>query len=380
MSAAMRSAPAVDGGAAELAAAVRHCTATESPRELVWLRPTALPPGLDRPHHLKLLRDAASSRRDGVSRVFALPDGDLAVLAPPARPGSPGLFATLRAALDGALPEAELRRVLRPLRLPDEAGAVLVALEHSLGLDAVPAAPPRPPLDPATLAEAERALVQADVWPLHARQDVCRLPAEGGAAELLREDVRPLPAAVADRLLGGRDPAAAPALAARLAEAVAGRLLASLARPDWLGAPRALHLPLPLAGFSSAAFLRLDAALPRSLKPLLCLGVAAAEILDDPDGFGFSRDFARNRGYRLALEAPDPAALAVLPPGPLGVEVVRLPFTAALPRAPGPLPDLARAGAVEVVLAAADSSAAVAWGWQNGVTLFQGRVVQRRRG
>ncbi len=381
MSVAVPAACGPDGGVAELAALVRASAATDSAREVVWLRFSALPPELHRPHHLRLLREAVAPRRGVASRLFHLPNGDLAVVAMPSRDPAAGAAALARAALEGALDADALARVMRPLRLPGEAAAVLAAAEDSMGLRgaAAPDAPAAAALDPALLAQAERALEGADVWPLHARQTVCRLAPAGGAPEPVREDVRPLPDAVADRLLGGRAAAAAPALAARLADALSDRLLLSLARPDWLGAPAPLHLPVSVAGLTGAAFLRLDALLPRALKPLLTLGVAASGILDDPEGFRFARDLALARGYRLSLEVPGIAALRHLSPRRLGLDAVRLPFSADLAADPGPLPAVLRDGA-EVVLAASDGSAAVAWGWENGITLFQGRAMQRRRG
>lgn len=370
-----------DGDAAELVELVRAAVESGATREVLWLRFSALPAGLDRPHHRRLLRDAAAPRRAQPSRLFRLGNGDLVVVAMPARDPAEGAAAQARATLAGALDEPALAEVLRALRLPQEAAAVLAAVEEGIS----PAQPRRaaakapPPLDPPTLAAAEQALEQADVWPLHARQMVCRLCPDSAAVQPVREDVRPLPAAVSERLLAGHDAAAAPHLAVRLAEAVSARLVASLTRPEWRGRPHPLHLPLPLAGLTSPAFLKLDATLPAAAKPLLMLGLAAADILADPEGFRFARDFARVRGYRLALEVTGTAVLSLLPPAALGVEAVRIPFTAALPGDPGPLRALAARGPVAVVLAGADSSTAIAWGWEQGIRLFQGRLVQRAR-
>ncbi|UFN47258.1 hypothetical protein LPC08_14610 [Roseomonas sp. OT10] len=374
-----------DGGPAELMELVRDSLASGASRDVLWLRFSAMPPSLDRPHHRRLLREAAMPRRGQPCRLFRLPDGDLVVVTLPSHQPLEAALAQARAALSGAVQEEALGQVLRGMRLPQEAAALLAAVEECLSpTRPARAAAPAPPLDPASLAAAEQALAQADVWPLHARQMVCRLCPETGAVQALREDVRPLPGAVAERLLAGRDAAASPALASRLAEAIAARLLASLARPEWRGRPRPLHLPLPVAGLTSPAFLRLDAILPRTAKPMLMLGIAAAEILADPPAFRFARDFARGQGYRLALEVPGPAALVLMPPTRLGVEAVRIPFSPALTADPAPLTRLAaqaqRGGAVQVVLAGADSAAAIAWGWENGLRVFQGRLVQRARG
>lgn len=130
------------GTARDLAALVHHCTASDSRRDVVWLRLSTLPPGLDRPHHRRLLREAATPPVGPRGRSFHLPNGDLAVVAPPG-PGA-GIAETTRAALEGALPEVMLRQVLRTMRLPQEAVSVLAALEESLGLRQPPPRPPMP--------------------------------------------------------------------------------------------------------------------------------------------------------------------------------------------------------------------------------------------
>ena len=102
-----------DGGVAELAALVRDCAATDSAREVVWLRFSALPPSLHRPHHLRLLHDAVAPRRGHPTRLFRLPNGDLAVVAMPSRGPDTSAAALTRAALEGAMAEETLARVLR---------------------------------------------------------------------------------------------------------------------------------------------------------------------------------------------------------------------------------------------------------------------------
>lgn len=368
------------GTARDLAALVHHCTASDSRRDVVWLRLSTLPAGLDRPHHRRLLREAATPPVGPRGRSFHLPNGDLAVVAPPG-PG-PGIAETTRAALEGALPEAMLGQVLRTMRLPQEAVSILAALEESLGLRQ-PSAPPAGarPLDPAGLAEAERALRHADVWPLHARQSVCRLIPEEGRLEPVREDVRPIAASVSERLLGGRDVSASPALAAHLGDLLAARLLATLlSRRDWQGSPRPLHLPLSLAALSGPAFLHLDAVLPPALKPLLTLGLPTLEVLAAPGEVPLLRRFLLARGYRLALEVPEPGLLAAVRPARLGIATLRIPFSPDLPAAPEALRRVLEDRRTELVLAGCDGAAAIAWGWKMGIRLFQGRAIQHRRG
>ena len=85
---------------------------------------------------------------------------------------------------------------------------------------------------------------------------------------------------------------------------------------------------------------------------------------------------ARAGGWRVALEAEGPEELRLAPARALGIGLVRVPFSPALASAPAAL----AAPGAELVLAQADRPVAIAWGWQHGVRLFQGRLVERRRG
>jgi hypothetical protein len=365
-----------DGGVAELAALVRGCVGAGAVRDVLWLRLSRLPPGLDRPHHRRLLREAlALPQHARRARVFHLPDGDMVVATAPPDTLRPAVLRVL----DGSVDEPLLGAILRSLRLPEQSSAMLSALEESLGLaPAARSAAPEPPvLDAMALEAVLPALARADATPYLRCQPVCRMLPDG-AASMVAESVSPLPAALRDRLLPGRGLEAAPALAAHLRHRLEARLLASIARPDWLASPRPLHLSLSVAALTSEAFLRLDSALPRALRPRLTLGIGTADVLADAAGFGLGRDLVLSRGYVLALEAPSGAALALLPPAGLGFGMVRLAWGDQLPGAPGPVAALARDGAMQLVLTGADRAAAVAWGWENGITLFQGRATDRR--
>ncbi|MBP0446683.1 hypothetical protein J8J14_18055 [Roseomonas sp. SSH11] len=363
-----------EGGAAELAALVRRCLASGSVRDVLWLRLSRLPRGLDRPHHRRLLREAlALPQHARRARVFHLPDGDMAVATAPPDTLRPAVLRVL----DGAVEEAALVQVIRSLRLPEESGALLAVLEESLGL-APPAPEPRaalPPLEAASLAAILPGLAQADPAPYLRRQPLCRLTPEGESG-ILAESVAPMPGALRDRLLPGQGLEDVPALAAQLRLSLELRMLAGIARPEWLAAPRPLHLSLSVAALTSDAFLAMDGRLPGAVRPMLTLCIPAAGILSDSAGFALGRDLAVSRGYGLALEAGCGAALALLPPGRIGAGMLRLAWSDSLPADPGPLAAVTRAG-LPVVLTGADRTAAIAWGWENGITLFQGRATDR---
>ncbi|WP_419956603.1 hypothetical protein, partial [Neoroseomonas rubea] len=66
-----------------------------------------------------------------------------------------------------------------------------------------------------------------------------------------------------------------------------------------------------------------------------------------------------------------------------GVGAVRLRWSEALPPLGSPAAEALRAAFPAerdaVVLSAVDRPAAIAWGWEMGITLFQGRLVESRR-
>jgi hypothetical protein len=107
---------------------------------------------------------------------------------------------------------------------------------------------------------------------------------------------------------------------------------------------------------------------------LTVLALPAGDALADPEGFAFARDFARARGYRLALDMPGPELLAAFPPDRVGVELLRLPWSPGLAALAPALPP------GRVVLVGADRAAAIGWGWEAGVTLFEGRLLRPRAG
>ena len=128
----------------------------------------------------------------------------------------------------------------------------------------------------------------------------------------------------------------------RLRRLLDRRLLAELA-PAGGGAAARPARPLPGGGepWGRPEFLRLDALLDAATRAATVLALPAEDALADPEGFAFARDFARARGYRLALDLPGPGLLAALPAGPAGGG----PAAAALVAGPGRAGAGAAAGA-----------------------------------
>jgi hypothetical protein len=331
--------------AVELAALVRESVAAGAARDVLHLRAAALGPALRRPHHRRLLRDILDhALPPSRTRVFDLPNGDLVAVARAIAPG---------------LDEAE--DIL--LRGPDSAATSI----------------PTAPLGSAELAAAERCLAAADLEALTLVQTVCRLP-EGGPPEPAWEDRRVNWPALASALLPDRDLAAMPGLMRRLSRAAELRLLAELARPASQLAWRPVGIALSPATLGSAAFARFAEALPAGRAAQVTIGLRGADLLADPGAAPRLVQALRGRGMRVALDDAAPGLLTLLPPERLVPDIVRLRWTPGLPGAePAALERLLDATPEGVVLAGVDRPAAIAWGWEAGIRLFQGPLVERRR-
>ena len=125
-------------------------------REVLHLRLGALAEEMRRNHHHRLLRDASAPlMRPTRARVFELPNGDIVAIAPP----EGRHLGEVQAAL-GILCAAERPMPFTRQRLPQEAAALLAAVEESL--TSSPAAPrwpvpegERPPISAADLVAVE---------------------------------------------------------------------------------------------------------------------------------------------------------------------------------------------------------------------------------
>lgn len=377
-------APPGAAGAVALAAAVREAVGAGVERRVLLFLPSRLSPARRRPAALAMLREGWEGlRRTSRARVFELPRGGFAALEAP--PGHH--VAEAHGALAAMLEEQEGAQALALLRLPDQAAAVLAAVEETLGLAAaVRAAAPvgagKVP-DGAAIGQAERALLSADLGAFVRRRKVCRLTPGGGQPEPLWEDRRIAFGDVRDALLPGADLALAPALARRFRRMLDRRLLAGLARTEELRAIGPLSLSLALEAVTSAEFLRLDALWPAALRGGLTIAIASEDAAADVAGFTFARELLAARGHGAMLDAEGPAAIAALPPARAGLGLVRLRWSPALPSLGTREAEALRAALPTtpetVVLAGVDRPAAIAWGWEMGITLFQGRLIESRR-
>ena len=361
-----------------LAALVREAVAAGAERQALHLRMSGLNSQLKAEHHHRLVREALEPLlRPTRSRLFELPNGDVVAVVPP-RSNHVDLA---RAALDTLLADdGELPgQAYTVLRLPQQAAALLAVVEDSLGPASVAPAPPAAGGFSATaLAELEKVLASASLAAHLRQRPVCRLRPGGEGATPEWQEYRVAVAELCATLQPGAAPASLPWLARRLKRLLDRRLLAELARPEDVRQMGRVGLSLTVPGLTEPEFLRFDSLLGQDARRQVTLGLAVAEVLGDPEGFAFAASFCRARGYRLALEAVEAATLLLLPVAALGVDVLQLRWSPALtqlgPRLAAALPSHPDS----VVLTGVDRAAAIGWGWEQGITLFQGSLVAGR--
>jgi EAL domain-containing protein (putative c-di-GMP-specific phosphodiesterase class I) len=159
-----------------------------------------------------------------------------------------------------------------------------------------------------------------------------------------------------------------------------GRMLIEMARPAAQLAWRPVGLPLAPATLESGIFARFAEALPAGRRAEVIVGLRPSDVLADPRAVRRLSPLLHQRGFRLALDDATPALIALLPPERLGLDLVRLRWSTDLPSAiPEAVRRLLQAASDRMVLAGVDRPAAIAWGWEAGIRLFQGPLIERRR-
>ena len=370
-----------------LAALVRDCMASGVARRALLLRTDLLPPLLSRPHHMRLARAAldplASADR---ARLHDLAAGRVAISW---RGDAPTLLRRSLDALEHLLQDAPLDapglpELVRLFDLPQDGAALLLAANAPTRRDrpivalasAIPPPPlPLQPLDPVALLALEDRLASADLARFVRRRPVHRL---GNGTFQQAWDARTLSLPeLMEAVSPGHDALADPWLHRRLTRLLDRRMLALLSNPAELHGGGPFSLDLNVSSIVGPDFVRFDAALPGALRNRFVLNLRADDIIQDPAGFAFARNFARARGYRVLLQDVPAALLPALHLPALDLDYVQLrwsPALAALDLAATPR------GAARWVLGRADTAAALDWGWAQGVGLFQGAAVTSAEG
>lgn len=133
----------------------------------------------------------------------------------------------------------------------------------------------------------------------------------------------------------------------------------------------------------SEDFLNFDDGIAGGLRGTIVLEIQLYDILANVGAFLFARDFARERGYRICVDGVTTETLLLVDRVKIGADLMKLMWGPELAEAQEagenhPLAEaIARCGRKRIVLARVDTDAQIQAGQELGLSMFQGRGVER---
>lgn len=132
----------------------------------------------------------------------------------------------------------------------------------------------------------------------------------------------------------------------------------------------------------SDAFAAFDASLPDDFKKRVIIEIHISDIFSDPASYALTRDILRRKGYRICLDGADIVSLTQINRAALGCDLVKIAWSDAMPDASAEATvafekALGICDPSRAVLCRCDSETAVEYGKQRGITLFQGRHIDK---
>jgi EAL domain-containing protein (putative c-di-GMP-specific phosphodiesterase class I) len=238
------------------------------------------------------------------------------------------------------------------------------------------------PLTPSMLARVETALSSADLSSHIRRQAICAVVGRASPDPVFTEvfvsigDLR-------EALIPHIDLASNPWLFQHLTQTLDRRVLAMLTRRDDKTLAEGFSINLNVQTILSEDFLRFDDSLAPGSHGTVVLELRPEDIFSDLNAFFFARDFVRQRGYRVCIDGLTWRTLPFIDPQRLGVDLVKLMWSDDLPETLNDSDGHLARQAIErgvhgrLILARCDDERAIRLGQSLGITLFQGRHLDK---
>lgn len=241
----------------------------------------------------------------------------------------------------------------------------------------------RKQLDPEQLGRLETFLQRADLSNLMRRQPVCAItPGNTTPQPVFRE----LYISIADlqqSVLPEFDLASNLWLFQHLTQTLDSRMLSLLIRNDDSSIASSFSINLNVGTILSPPFLNFDSSLKAIARGTVVIELQKIDIFGDMGAYMFARDFLRERGYRICLDGLNHLTLQFIDRERLGLDLLKLIWS----------PDMAddvdgtrlnelkehidRSGRARIILSRCDTDEAIRVGQSLGITMFQGRYVDK---
>lgn len=236
------------------------------------------------------------------------------------------------------------------------------------------------PLTPEVLYRAEKALLRTDLSSLVRRQFVCsvdkNMVPEAQFSELyisimdLREIMLPGVNLMSNRWLFQH-----------LTESLDRRMLSMLAKTDSIQMTGDISFNVNVSTILSNEFLAFDDNIYASQRGSMVVELQKVDIFADLSAFFFAREFAQEKGYRVALDGLSFETMQMIDRERLGVDLIKVFWSGAMidggDTARNKMEEMVkRAGPSKVVLCRCDNREAIDFGRAVGISQFQGRYVE----
>ena len=238
-------------------------------------------------------------------------------------------------------------------------------------------------LDPEQLGKLEAFLIRADLSNLMRRQPVCAItPSNPNPQPVFRE----LYISISDlqqTVLPEFDLASNLWLFQHLTQTLDSRMLSMLIRNDDTSIASSFSINLNVQTILSPPFLNFDSSLKAVARGTVVIELQAIDIFGEMGAYMFARDFMRERGYRICLDGLNHLTLQFIDRDRLGLDLLKLIWTPDMAddvsgtRATELKEHVDRCGRARIILSRCDSDEAVRFGQSLGITMYQGRYVDR---
>jgi len=238
----------------------------------------------------------------------------------------------------------------------------------------------RRPVDADILDRLENGLAQADLSNHVRWQQVCTIVGSAPPRPVFTEiyvSIPELRETIAPRV----DLTANRWLFQHFTETLDRRVLSYLNREGVSTSKEGFSVNLNVQTILSDTFLRFEQVLAAGTHGTVVLELRLEDVFADLDAYVFARDYVRQRGYRLCIDALDSKTLMLVDRVRLGADLVKLFWSPDLPSRMITREGIALAQRLRdgegsrTILARCESDQAITLGQELGITMFQGRHV-----
>ena len=240
----------------------------------------------------------------------------------------------------------------------------------------------RKPIDPDQLDRLETFLARADLSNLMRRQSIVAVPLNGHPQSVFQELYISIPD-LQQTVTPDVDLFANPWLFQRLTRVLDNRMLAMLMRNDDSTIASSFSINLNVLTVLTPAFLRFDSSLKALARGTMAVELQLIDVFSDLTAFFFVRDFLRERGYRVCLDGLTHHTLPFVDRERLGFDLLKMIWAAEMAddlsgkRQEEIKAQINRASRARIILCRCDSEEAIHFGQSVGLSMFQGRYVEK---